>query len=239
MDKAAIVGKYKAVFADKAFVKSLAVGFAVLVGSLVINYFAALYALDRASNPVTDIILSNFPAVDVDGIFVFGPIIFWSIACLIVLYDPRKAPFFLKSVALFVIIRSAFISMTHIGPYPGEPTFDAAGTWFMHIFSANSNFFIFSSGADLFFSGHTGLPFLLALMFWKEKPVRYFCLASSIFFAIVVLMGHYHYSIDVASAFFITYTINHIAVKMFQGDWRLFRQSYAQFAANAKAGTVV
>jgi hypothetical protein len=77
-------------------------------------------------------------------------------------------------------------------------------------------------GADLFFSAHTGMPFLGALAFWKEKEIRYFSLFGSLFFAVVVLLGHLHYSIDVASAFFITYGIFHIAQYFFPKDWKLF-----------------
>ena len=138
---------------------------------------------------------------------------------------PKRIPFTLKTIALFVIIRSIFITLTHIGPFPDHTAIDSffAPSALQSVSSAN-NFFIFSAGGDLFFSGHTGLPFLLALAFWHEKPFRYFCLLSSVFFGVVVLMGHLHYSIDVMSAFFITYSIYHIAEKWFRKDRAMFLQ---------------
>ncbi len=80
----------------------------------------------------------------------------------------------------------------------------------------------FAFGGDLFFSGHTGLPFLMALVFWKKPILRYFFIASAIGFGAVVLLTHLHYSIDVLSAFFITYTIFHIAEFLFRKDRKLF-----------------
>jgi uncharacterized membrane protein YccC len=62
----------------------------------------------------------------------------------------------------------------------------------------------------------------MAMVLWNKPLVRIFCLASSIFFGIIVLLGHLHYSIDVASAFFITYSIYHIAERFFPADQKLF-----------------
>jgi len=62
------------------------------------------------------------------------------------------------------------------------------------------------------------MPFLLALMFWNNKVLRYVFLGFSILFAVVVLLGHLHYSIDVLSAFFITYTIFDICKFIFKKD---------------------
>ena len=75
---------------------------------------------------------------------------------------------------------------------------------------------------DLFFSGHTGLPFLMALIFWSSPRIRCFFLALSVFFAVTVLLGHLHYSIDVASAYLITYSIFCIARQTFPNDWQRF-----------------
>lgn len=203
---------YRPYIKNRYVVWSTILSFVLLIASLFINYMAVVYTTERASNPVTDIVLSNTPAFDVDGVFVFGPIIFWIFIGLVVLSRPRRIPFVLQSIALFVFIRSFFICLTHIGPYPIEAVIDHP-----------SILKYFTSGSDLFFSAHTGTPFLMALIFWEHPYVRDICLLSAVLFGAVVLLGHYHYSIDVASAFFITYTIFHIAKYIFKEEWHLFR----------------
>lgn len=213
--------KYVTAFRNKEFVLSLSFSLILLAVSLVINYNAAQYAFERASGAVADIVLSNIPVFDVDWLFVYGPIIFGIWITFLCLINPRTLPFTLKSIALFVIIRSAFITLTHIGPFPDHAIIDGSSAILLRALSDNPNFFLLSTGADLFFSGHTGLPFLLGLVFWKHHLTRTFCIATSVFFGIVVLLGHLHYSIDVASAFFITYTIYVIAKKIFKKDYEV------------------
>lgn len=215
-----LLEKYKTLFSERHFRIALFSAIGVFVIAVFINYFAALYAADSVSNYVKDIILSNIPVFDVDDAFVFGPLIFWAVISILILLNPKKIPFTIKSVALFIIIRSIFITLTHLGPYPDRIPLD------IHTMILNrwnlGNLLTFGSGGDLFFSGHTGLPFLLALVFWKNVRIRTFCLVSAAFFAVVVLLGHLHYSIDVLSAFFITYTIYHIAEWLFKKDRQLF-----------------
>jgi hypothetical protein len=203
--------KTKSHLTDKNFLISLIIGMILLLGSLVINFYAGMYATEKASNSVTDIILSNIRVYDVDGIFIYGAILFWVFTGLLCIFEPKRLPFTLKSIALFVVIRSVFISLTHIGPFPMQM-----------IMTSSKIMQKFSFGADLFFSGHTGLPFLMALIFWQKKPLRWFFIISSIVFGAVVLLGHLHYSIDVLSAFFITYTIFHIAEILFKKDRQVF-----------------
>jgi len=208
--------KYVRQFTDRKFLWSFLVAIVFLLAALVVNLMAGVYATAHATGWVGDIVLSNIPVVNVDDVFVYGPLIFWTIVSLYCLYDPKKIPFWLKSVAFFIVIRSIFITLTHIGPFPDRAAVDSLSL------GSNINLFIFSSGADLFFSGHTGLPFLLSLVFWKNLPMRIFCLIASVFFGVVVLLGHLHYSIDVLAAFFITYTIYHIAVRIFPWDFARF-----------------
>jgi len=198
---------------DRRFLFALITAFLFLIISITTTYFAIQYVNEKASNPVTDIILSNIPVFDVDGIFIFGPVIFWLIiAAYVVFFEFKKIPFMVKSVALFVFIRAIFITLTHIGPFPDQ-----------NLTSISNSFFsVFTSGSDLFFSSHTGLPFLMALIFWENKYVRWFCLLASFFFGAIVLMAHLHYSIDVAAAFFITYTIFHLAKKWFKIEYEIF-----------------
>jgi hypothetical protein len=204
---------YKKYFTDKYFLKSLILSFIFLTISLVVNFYAGTYATERASNPVTDIILSNIPVFDLDGVFIWGSFILGAFITLICLYRPERIPFVVKSIALFVVVRSLFITLTHLGPFPSQIVIDS------NLLSK------MSFGGDLFFSGHTGLPFLLALIFWKNKLMRYVFLCFSIMFAIVVLFAHLHYSIDVLSAFFITYSIFHIAEYLFKKDRQILNRA--------------
>jgi hypothetical protein len=180
--------------------------------SVVVVFDAIAYATASASNPVTDIVLSNIPVFDVDGLFVYGTLMLVVFVVVLLLANPRKAPFALFSLSLFYFIRSFFISLTHIAPYPIPASTDFGATITKMMFG----------GGDLFFSGHTGVTFMLALVFWRSPALRYIFLAWSAFFAVIVLLGHLHYSIDVAAAFFITYTIFDLACWLFPRTKALF-----------------
>jgi hypothetical protein len=198
-------------FRDWSFLKSFFWSWIFLVVSLVGNFYAAVYAAERASNPVTDIILNNIRVYDVDTIFIYGPILLFIFLGYLLLVEPQKLPFVLKSISLFVVIRSGFITLTHIGPFPTHLVLDPE-SFITH----------FTTGNDLFFSAHTGLPFLLALIFWQNRRLRPIFIGCSILFGAVVLLGHLHYSIDVMSAFFITFTIYHLAKYFFVKDKAFF-----------------
>ena len=205
--------RYRHYASQREFRISALVSIVMFFGSVAVSFFAIQYATNQASSPVTDIILSNTPVADVGGLFVIGTLLLIAFITLLLLAHPKRIPFALHSMTLFFLIRSAFISLTHIGPFPSqvETTLDV-GTLISR--------FLFSS--DLFFSAHTGIPFLLALIFWREKNIRHIFLAWSVFMGAIVLLGHLHYTIDVASAFFITYTIFHIAEWLFPKDRALF-----------------
>lgn len=210
-----IIDDYKIHFREKRFVFSLILSFTMFFVSLIVNFYAGMYATNKASNSVTDIVLSNIRTFDVDGLFVYGGFVLFLIIVLFSFFNPKKIPFTIKSISLFIIIRSVFISLTHIGPFPTQAL----------VPSANLISYVSFTG-DLFFSGHTGLPFLMALIYWENKWIRIFFLSCSVFFGIVVLLGHLHYSIDVLSAFFITYTIFHISETFFTKDFDLYIQDY-------------
>lgn len=205
------IQRIKEVFKNKEFIKSLITAVIFLIIAMIINFYAGTYATERVSLPVTDIILSNTRAFDVDGIFNYAPIFLIIFSLIILFYKPKRIPFVTKSLALFIVIRSVFISLTHIGPFPTQSI----------LYSGNLLSKI-TFGGDLFFSGHTGIPFLFALIFWQYKPLRYFFLIYSFFMGIIVLLGHYHYSIDVLAAFFITYTIFHMSLYLFKKDKDMF-----------------
>ncbi|MBU6321071.1 MAG: hypothetical protein KGI78_03880 [Patescibacteria group bacterium] len=198
-------------FADRRFIHSFLAGAAYLAIALVIQSYAVAFATGSASNSVTDIVLSNTPTLPVDGYFIYGTVLAAACALVASLVYLRRAPFVLKSGALFFFIRSFFVSLTHINTFPTQVaiTPNAITRLFPFVFT----------GKDLFFSGHAGAPFLMALIFWDKPALRYLFLGFSIAFAFVVLFGHLHYSIDVAAAYFITYSIFALAKYLFASDF--------------------
>jgi PAP2 superfamily C-terminal len=197
-------------FKNRDFLFSFIVALLFLLVGFCANFAAGTYATSVASNSVTDIILSNIRVYNVYFLFTYGLLIMWIPVAFVCFLHPKRLPFVLKSVGLFLVIRSIFVCLTHTGIYPA------------HISMAGGINSLINFTGDLFFSAHTGLPFLMALIFWEDKNFRYFLIACSIFFGIVVLLGHVHYSIDVLGAFFITYTIFHIAEILFKKDRLLF-----------------
>jgi membrane-associated phospholipid phosphatase len=209
--------RYKEFFKEKYLAASTLFSFVILTAFLYLNYLIGLYVARKESNSVTDIVLSNTRVYDVDTYFVFGIVLFVLFIIIFSLLYPKKINYLIKSLSLFIFIRSVFVSLTHLGPFPDRSSMDGMF----------SDFIVgkFSFGADLFFSGHTGIPFLMALIFWKNKILRYTFIFLSVFFGVIVLLGHIHYSIDVLAAFFITYTIWHISEKLFKKELEYFNNN--------------
>ena len=206
---------YKTYFSDKNFLISFFGGIILLAVSLVAQFFISGYVNSLPSSPVTDLILSNIRVYDVDGIFVYGTVLLVLVSLFVGLKHINYLPFAMKSVALFTLIRSVFVTLTHISAFPVHAVISST---FFNREAFNGIF----TGNDLFFSGHTGLPFLIALMCWENKKLRIIFLAFSLMFAVIVLLGHIHYSIDVLSAYFITYSIFQICKFLFKKEWELF-----------------
>jgi len=206
-----IVEKHKFQWSQRSFLFSAFWAFLFLVLSLSVNYAAGNYATKVASNGVTDIILDNVSAVDVDGVYIYGALLFGLFMIILLIREPKQIPFVIKSAALFYLIRAIFIVLTHIGPIPQQLS-PVSGVLYRNL--------VF--GADYFFSAHTGLPFLAALVYWSNKYLRGIFLATSLIFGVSALLGHYHYSIDVFAAFFISYAIFHMARWLFSSEYKLF-----------------
>lgn len=201
---------YRELLSRKEYLSAALLSIVTFGASVGVTWYAARYATAIASNPVTDIILSNTRTYDLGTVFVWGTVLLLAYITVILLADPKRLPFTLYALALFFLIRALFFSLTHIAPYPDHVT---------DIGETAAKLFL---GADLFFSGHTGAPFLLALIFWRERVFRYTFLLISLGFAVVVLLSHLHYSIDVLAAFFISYSIFHLAELLFPLERRLY-----------------
>lgn len=166
------------------------------------------------ANFADDLFLDNLPVVDLEFVIIEFAIILWAAVWIMLGFRPRYLLFGIKAIALFIIFRSFFISLTHIGIYPQQISFDGDGA-----ISGLYNLFTFQG--NFFFSGHTGLPFLMALIFWEERIVRRAFLLAMFFFGASALFAHVHYSIDVFAAPFITYGTFRIAALLFPDDYKL------------------
>ncbi|MEI8337717.1 MAG: phosphatase PAP2-related protein [bacterium] len=198
---------------NKEVLFSLGVGLIMFFIALVVQKAADIYVLSIKGTPVSDIILNNIPTFDIDSFIILSVLGLTFLAVVLFLAKPKYINFGIKSVALFIIVRAFFISLTHLGVNPHEVIFSP------NSFGYSLYNFLYNSHNDFFFSGHTGIPFLLALIFWPEKKWRKIFFVISFIFGASVLLGHIHYSIDVFAAPFITYSIFELARITFPKDY--------------------
>jgi hypothetical protein len=188
----------------------------LLAISLYLIYFARIYTSDYLDNVVPDLILDHVPVIDVSYIFFQGAFLLIVSLAAILIWEPRYIPFALEASALFAFARSFFMVMTHLSA-PATEYYK----YVEHEHHVTNVVFTLSSGNDLFFSGHAGFPFLLALVFWQRRYIRWFYLCCSFIGSVAVLLGHLHYSIDVFSAYFIAFGVYEISKYLFKKEYTL------------------
>jgi hypothetical protein len=203
--------KYRALFRKK--MRSLITGGIFLFLALTFQYFASSYSLRVAGPFVGDIVLDNTAVVNLNTIIIEGALFGLLGIATLLFVKPRYLPFTLKTAAIFIAVRAFMISATHLGIYPNQLVPD--NSFFDQIYKA------LDLQAGYFFSAHTGLPFLLALIFWDERFWRYLFLVMSVIFGSAVLLAHVHYSIDVFAAPFMVYSIFKLSQYLFQDDYAL------------------
>lgn len=168
-----------------------------------VTIISATIATKSASNEVTDFIFLNFPRIDTS--FIHGTLSFflYDLRIPLFLIFIRYTPFAAKVLSCIILLRALTINLTHLGMPDGIVPVHSAMTF----------------GGDLFFSGHVANIFILGLVFWNIKILRYFFMSMSVIFGISAVLGHYHYSIDVISAPFFAYGVFVICKKIFKKDY--------------------
>lgn len=177
----------------------------ILKAAYIVSSLSGYYATENASAEVTDIVFSHIPRIDTS--FIHGNISFFLFDLRIPLFILfiRYVPFGAKALAAIVLTRAITINLTHLGiPADQVPILSNA-----------------TYGGDLFFSGHVANLYMLSLIFWNIKWLRYFFMAVSVLFGFSAVLGHYHYTIDVVAAPFFTYGIYVLCKKAFKKDYEL------------------
>jgi hypothetical protein len=172
----------------------LALSSALFVVALYADYCCGVYVTSRSAVQVSDLILDRLPPVDLSFLFTYG---YMALIVGMFLYPICRRVRLLHVVALqfslLLILRSVFMIFTHLSTPAGAIAVHFPG-FFSRLYFDN----------DMFFSGHTAMPFLGFYVF-RHSRLRYVYLVGSLVMGIVVLAMHLHYSIDVFAAFFMTY----------------------------------
>jgi hypothetical protein len=172
----------------------LALASVLFVVALYADYRCGVYVTFRPGVQVPDLILDRLPSIDLSFLFTYG---YMTLIMGMFLYPMFRRIRMLHVVAiqfsLLLIIRSLFMIFTHVATPAGAVPVHFPG-FFSHLYFEN----------DMFFSGHTAMPFLGFYLF-RPSRLRYVYLVGSIVMGLVVLAMHLHYSIDVLGAFFMTY----------------------------------
>ncbi|MBP7057565.1 hypothetical protein KBB08_03700 [Candidatus Gracilibacteria bacterium] len=167
-----------------------------LVIAIALNYRAGTYAFNNMSNGVSDLFLDYLPLVDVSVLFIDGAVVMALLILLLGFLYPQRLPSILHNIALLYSFRAIALTLTHLGPPLSVAPPVVLGDTITDRFVG---------GADYFFSGHTALPFIIALIFWDKPWVRTLFLLLTVTFGFSALLGHLHYSIDVFVAPFMSY----------------------------------
>ena len=109
--------KWKVLFKDRAFVISFLIGSIVHVGAWVAHRSVSAYNDMVSYPPVGDAILDRIPVYDLEILFVWG--FYFLVVCMFAygfLVRPETVPVALKTFGVLILVRLAFIGLTHIGP---------------------------------------------------------------------------------------------------------------------------
>jgi hypothetical protein len=141
---------YRTLFANHAYKRSLSQGAAFLAASLIAIVAAVSFATTNASNYVADLVLRNVGPYNMRFGFVYATFLLFAVTIALLAWRPNRLPFALKAIALFLVVRAVFVSLTHIAPSPIDPQKPAP--------FLNAMFY----GSDQFFYAVPGRAVLLA-----------------------------------------------------------------------------
>jgi hypothetical protein len=186
-----------------AFRWKILTGMIIFAGILSVLPFFFIAIENRQGRILSDFILERIPPRNTSGAVFF---LIWS-SCLLMVFrifrDPRMLMVTLWSYNGVTLLRMACIGLISLNPPAGLiPLADPITNLFYGAHYITH---------DLFFSGHTTTVFLVFLCL-KKKSDRIYALIATILLAILLLIQHVHYTIDVLAAPLFTYIVYRIVL---------------------------
>ena len=190
-----------------------------LGAALLLNHRLGRLASDLGeSGPqAADSLLAALPILDTRLLFTWGFGLFVLLAIVVALTRERdRLGWIAWSYALLITVRGVCVLLTPLHApagalwVAGDPLYERLGRYL-------------TFPNDLFFSSHTALPFLGALLF-RDRAARAACLALSVTLAATVLLARLHYSIDVAAAYAFAYGTQQANRRWLRPLYRRFKQ---------------
>ncbi|HBL19021.1 MAG: hypothetical protein A2X36_13625 [Elusimicrobia bacterium GWA2_69_24] len=126
-------------------------------------------------------------------------------------YQPRRLPFLLFLLSVYLAVRTAFVFLSPIGAPVGMVDMRVHDL----IFSRLLGTWTFTN--EFVFSGHTAIPFLFFL-FFRTRGLKALMLAGSLTMAVCVLLSRNHYTVDVLAAFLVSYSVYALSESAY-GRW--------------------
>lgn len=149
----------------------------------------------------SDAVLDRLPVWDLVPVLTVGWLLTHTTFILLaVVYAPRRWAFLIANVGSLILTRTLFVALNPLGAPEGMLTLNAS-----YLLAPLRGVLAFEN--EFFFSGHTALPFLYALILWDWAWARRWFLGLSGVMAVSVLITRNHYTMDVLGAYFITYGV--------------------------------
>ena len=160
------------------------------------------WVADQRALPIgNDWLLRRLPLVNTLPILSWGWFgLHFYAAGAAVAYHPRRIPFLIFLLTVYMVVRTAFVFLSPIGAPTGMVDMRLHDAIFSRILGT------WTFMNEFVFSGHTAIPFLFFL-FFKTPGLKRLMLAGSILMAVCVLLSRNHYTVDVLGAFFTSYSV--------------------------------
>ena len=192
--------------------------------------FVAMLALSlwgegRPAPHLPDLVLDHLPYVGLVDRYNHWllTLAYIPLALALLAVDWRRFVRYNVTSGLLSLLRGLCIAVTGLGPVRGPDVhaglfFDPGGRpradFWQALVELSTPGGLFGKDAahvyltkDLFFSGHTGVTFLLLLYLWPQRRLRWLMLIGHLLVVASVLLAHLHYTIDIIGAYAIAFSL--------------------------------